>query len=81
MSRVVVVQSPSLGGFSVVNVKLKVSSLLSQWFRHFAEIPSGWTLLFSYWCLPCVSASPSVVLDDHVALTIVFCPRSALLSC
>ena len=30
-SRAVVVQPPSLGGFSVVNVKLKVSSLLSQW--------------------------------------------------
>ena len=30
VSRAVVVQPPSLGGFSVVNVKLKVSSLLSQ---------------------------------------------------
>ena len=45
VSRAVVVQPPSLGGFSVVNVKLKVSSLLSQWVRRFAANPSGWTLL------------------------------------
>ena len=30
VSRIVVVRLPSLGGFSVVNVKLKVSSLLAQ---------------------------------------------------
>ena len=61
VSRAVVVQPPSLGGFSVVNVKLKVSSLLSQWVRRFAGNPSGWTLLMTYWFLSCFVTSPSVV--------------------
>ena len=59
---VVVVQPPSVGGFSVVNVKLKVSSLLSQWVRRFAVNRSGWTLLLTYWCLSCFGAFLSVVL-------------------
>ena len=59
MSRAVVVQPPSLGGFSVVNVKLKVSSLLCQWVRRFAVTPSGWTLLMTYWFLSCFAVTPS----------------------
>lgn len=62
VSRAVVVQPPSLGGFSVVNVNLKASSLLSQRVRRFAANPSGWTLLMTYWFLSCFSTSPSVVL-------------------
>ena len=62
MSRAVVVQPLCVGGFSVVNVKLKVSSLLSQWVRRFAISPSGWTLLMTYWLLSCFGTSPSVVL-------------------
>ena len=62
VTRAVVVQPPSLGGFSVVNVKLKVSSLLSQWVRRFAANPSGWTLLMTYWFLSSFGTSPSVVL-------------------
>ena len=60
--RAVVVQPPSLGGFSVINVKLKVSSLLSQWVRRFAVNPSVWTLLMTYWFLSCFGSSLSVVL-------------------
>ena len=44
----------------VPNVKLKVSSLLSQWVRRFAANPSGWTLLRTYWFLSCFGTSPSV---------------------
>jgi len=77
---VAVVQPPSLGGFSVVNVKLKVSSLLSQCIRHFAVKCSGWTLLFSYWCLSCFGASPLVVVDDHIALNIVLCCKHTFYS-
>ena len=62
VSRALVVQPPSLSGFFVVNVKLKVSSLLSQWVRLFATNPSDWTLLMTYWFLSCFGASPSVVL-------------------
>ena len=61
LSYAVVVQPPSLGGFSVVNVKLKVSSLLSQWVRRFAVSPSCWTLLMTYWFLSCLGTSPTVV--------------------
>ena len=50
------------GGFSVVNVKLKVSSLLSQWVRHFVANPSGWTLPMTYWLLSCFRTSTSFVL-------------------
>lgn len=35
VARSVVVQAPSLGGFSAVDVKLKVQSLLVQWVRCF----------------------------------------------
>ena len=62
VSCAVVVQPPTLGGFSVINVKLKVSSLLSQWVRRFAANPLGWTLLMTYWFLSCFGTSPSVVL-------------------
>ena len=62
MSLAVVVQPLYLGGFSVVNVKLKVSSLLSHWVRRFAVNPSGWTLLMTYWFLSSFGTSPSVVL-------------------
>ena len=48
VSHAVVVQPPSLGGFSVVNIKLKVSSLLSQWIRRFTVNPLGWTPLMTY---------------------------------
>ena len=57
-----VVQPPSLGGLSVVNIKLKVSSLLSQWVRRSTVNPLGWTLLMTYWFLSCLGTSPSVVL-------------------
>ena len=81
VSRAVVVQPPSLGGFSVVNVKLKVSSLLSQWVRRFAANPSGWTLQW-----PTGSCPVSVLLllwslHDHIALTKVFFLRSTLHFC
>jgi len=41
VSRTVVVQSPLFGGFSVVDVKLKVWSLLAQWVKRFASSRSG----------------------------------------
>ena len=44
------------------NIKLKVSSLLSQWVRRFTVNPSGWTLLMTYWFLAFFGTSPSVVL-------------------
>lgn len=62
MSRVAVVQPPSLNGFSVINVKLKVSSLLGQCITGFAVTLSRCNLLMSYWFFSCFGVSPSVVL-------------------
>ena len=42
VARVVVTQPPTAGGFSVVDSRLKVASLLVQWVRRFASSPSGW---------------------------------------
>ena len=57
VSCTVVVQSPLLGRFSVVDVKLKVLSLLAQWVKRFASSCSGSVLFMSYWFDLCLSAS------------------------
>lgn len=41
VSRTVVVQSPLFGGFSVVDVKLRILSLLAQWVKRFPSSRSG----------------------------------------
>ena len=61
VSRTVVVQSPLFGGFSVVDVKLKVLSLLAQWVKRFASSRSGWVSFMSFWFDLCLSAAPSDV--------------------
>ena len=50
VARVVVVQPPSAGGFSVVNPRLKTTSLLVQWVRRLVVSPNSWTSFLSYWC-------------------------------
>ncbi|XP_067045854.1 uncharacterized protein [Acropora muricata] len=50
VARVVVTQPTAAGGFSVVDIKSKVFSLLVQWVRRFSSSPSGWVSFFSYWC-------------------------------
>lgn len=40
-------QSPVSGGFSVVDVRLKVYALLGQWVRIFVSSPSGWCVSLS----------------------------------
>ena len=49
VSRSVVVQPTCLGGFSVVDVKLKVWSLIVQWIRRFVSSPSSWVFFMAYW--------------------------------
>ena len=61
VSHSVVVQSPLFGGFSVVDVKLKVLSLLAQWVKRFASSHSGWVSFMSFWFDLCLSASPTDV--------------------
>lgn len=58
-----VVQSPLFGGFLVVDVNLKVWSLLSQWIERFASSPSGWVSLMSHWFESLFNASPVTVVS------------------
>ena len=56
--RSVVVQSSLFGGFSVVDVKLKVWALLGQWVRRFISSSSGWVSFMSFWFNFHFGASP-----------------------
>ena len=47
--RVVIVQPPDQGGFSVVDVQRKVSSLLAQWVRRFLSSYANWSYFLSFW--------------------------------
>ena len=61
VSRSVVVQPTLFGGFSVVNVKFKVWSLVAQWIKRFASSPSSWSTFMTYWFLSGFNATPVVV--------------------
>lgn len=50
VTRVVVIQPPSAGGFSVGDPHLKTTSLLVQWVRRLVVSPNSWTSFLSYWC-------------------------------
>ena len=67
VSRSVVIQPSLLGGFSVVDVKFKVWSLLGQWVKRFASSPSGWVPFMSFWFKSCFDASPLEVFSDPVS--------------
>ena len=58
VSRAVVVQPPLFGGFSVVDVHLKVWSLSAQWVKRFTSTRSGWASFMSFWFDLYFSASP-----------------------
>ena len=64
VSRSTVVQCSLFGGFAVVDVRLKVLSLLGQWVRHFVSSPSAWVSFMSYWFSSKFDASPFDVLSD-----------------
>ena len=49
VSCAVVVQPNCCGGFSVVDVNLKVSALLLQWIRRIASSPNSWVSFLVYW--------------------------------
>ena len=63
-------QSPDVGGFSVVFIQFKVFSLLALWVKRLLLSSSGWTYLLKYWLLDRFQATPLDVLssvDDFVA--------------
>ena len=79
VAREVVTQPPTAGGFSLVDIKLKVSSLLVQWIRCYASSPSGWVTIFSFWFSNQFHATIDAVLANPS--TLLFWPVAPLLSC
>ena len=79
VARVVVTQPPTAGGFSVVDIKLKVSSLLVQWIRRYASSPSSWVTIFSFWFSNQFHATIDAVLTNPSAYYSGLLP--SLLSC
>ena len=64
VARSSVVQPSLFGGFSVIDVKLKVQSLVVQWIKPFASSPACWTSFMVYWFRICLNLSPLEVLSD-----------------
>ena len=64
VTRDVIVQPPSCGGFSVVNIQLKIWALLLQWVKRFSSSPSTCVSFFSFWCGQGFAASPVQVLSN-----------------
>ena len=52
------VQPTVFAGFSVVNVKFKVLSLVAQWIKQFASSPSSWVSFMLYWFQLAFAATP-----------------------
>ena len=63
VARRVVVQPTSCGGFSVVDLELKVWALLLQRVRRLSDSPSTWISFFSFWCIRTWGVSPVQVLS------------------
>lgn len=72
VTRAVVVQVPSVGGCSVVDVKLKVQSLLVQWVRCFVTAQSSWSGFLVFWFHAVYNSSPLEVFSHPFA----FSPRA-----
>lgn len=72
VSRSVVAQAPSVGGFSVVDGKLKVQSLLVQWVRRFVTAQSSWSVFVHFWFFTVFNSSPVEVFSRPFA----FSPRA-----
>ena len=70
VARAVVVQPPSAGGFSVVDPRLKVSSLHVQWVQRLVVSPKSWGSFFSYWCSVHLDLSVKDVLSFPLAFVL-----------
>ena len=77
VTRDVIAQPPLSGGFSVINIQLKVWALLLQWVKRFSLSLSTWVSFFSFWCGQGFAASPVRL----VSLVQVGCRFSIFLSC
>ena len=75
VARSSVVQPSLLGGFYVINVKLKVWSLVVHWIKRFASSPSCWTSFMAFWFRSCLNLSPLEVFSDPYSVVIRDLPR------
>ena len=69
VSRSVVVQHLSVGGFSVVDVKLKVQSLLVQWVKRYVSSTSTWSVFLEFWFHSLYDSSPYDVFSRPFAFS------------
>ena len=69
VARAVVVQAPSVGGFLVVDVKLKVQSLFVQWVRRFVTAQSSWSAFVHFWFHSVFNSSPVDVFSRPFAFS------------
>ena len=58
VARNVMYHPKDAGGFSVVSIDFKVSSLLVQWVRRMVVCPNGWVFLLTYWLLDRFGVTP-----------------------
>ena len=70
VSRSCVVQHSLFGGFSVINVKLKVFSLVAQWIKRYASSPASWTFFVAYWFRTRLNLSPLEVFSDPYSVVV-----------
>ena len=68
VARAVVLQPASLGGYSVVDIRFKTLSLVSQWVKRFILAPCGWSFSMSFWCFSCFKVSPVTVFFSNPSL-------------
>lgn len=64
VARSSVVQHTVFGGFSVINVKFKVFSLLAQWVKRFASSLASWSLFMTFWFRSSLDLSPVEVFSQ-----------------
>ena len=72
VARSVVVQDSSVGGFSVVDVKLKVQSMLVLWVKRYVTSSSSWSAFLWFWFHSVFNSSPVDVFSRPFA----FSPRA-----
>ena len=75
VARSSVVQPSVLGGFYVIDVKLKVWSLVAQWIKQFASSPASWTSFMTFWFRSCLNLSPLEVLSNPYSVIIRDLPK------
>ena len=75
VARSCVTQPPLFGGLSIINVKLKVWSLVVQWIKRYASSPASWTSFMAFWFRSRFNLSPLQVLSDPHSIVVRDLPK------